>query len=167
MRICSVSLLGLLAKCSIGLVIPFFCSEMAEEAANEQMSLQDFFESAVENTKDQPDANEAPPTGDVPEASQDATWDEGVEDPEGDAIDDDGIAVPDVLRRLEESGVSFTAAHKLGFIGDGLRTVLNKNLYVYFTVDSVVSSQDILFGFDRAELIEEVTCIQRKGSNRS
>lgn len=43
-----------------------------------------------------------------------------------------------------------------------------KNHSIYFSVDTVISSQEILEAFDKTGIdIDEITCIQRKASNKS
>jgi len=56
--------------------------------------------------------------------------------------------------------VAFEAAPKYRMDCTGVRTTFSKNWSVYFTVDRVFTSQDILFGFDKAEIdIDEIVSI--------
>ena len=78
------------------------------------------------------------------------------------------IEVPLALRYLEKNGVRFTPVSKYAFLSTGIKSSINKSLSIYFTVDTVVTSHDIIFGFDSAGIdVDEITSIQRKGSNRS
>jgi len=64
--------------------------------------------------------------------------------------------------------VAFEAAPKYHMDCTGVRTTFSKNLSVYFTVDTVVTSPDILFSFYKAEIdIDEIVLIQRKGFTHS
>jgi len=64
--------------------------------------------------------------------------------------------------------VAFEAAPKYHMDCTGVRTTFSKNLSVYFTVDTVVTSPDILFGCYKAEIdIDEIVSIQRKRSTHS
>ena len=80
--------------------------------------------------------------------------------------DSNAIDVPKCLRRLEQGGARLKAVPSYGFVTEGNRTTLNKGLSVYFTVDTVCTSQDI-FCFDVAGIeVEEITSIQRETSSR-
>ena len=57
------------------------------------------------------------------------------------------LTLPQALHFLEERGVGFNLVGR--YLGSGTTTV-KKNLSVYFAVDTVVSSQDIIEGFDAA-----------------
>ena len=78
------------------------------------------------------------------------------------------IPVLPALRFLEDSGVVFQLAPKYLSASDGRAPVLRKCLSVLFTVDTVVSSSEIIFGFDAAGVdVDDISSIQRKTSNRS
>ena len=75
------------------------------------------------------------------------------------------LTLPQALHFLEERGVGFNLVGR--YLGSGTTTV-KKNLSVYFAVDTVVSSQDIIEGFDAAGLdVEDISSIQRKNSNNT
>lgn len=88
----------------------------------------------------------------------------------GDEGDDssDPIDLPQALKCLTQGYVNCEAAPEYELTCHGVKTTISKNLSVYFTVDKVVMSQDIIYGFDKAEIdIDEIVSIQCKGSNRS
>ena len=75
------------------------------------------------------------------------------------------LTLPQALHFLEERGVGFNLVGC--YLGSSTTTV-KKNLSVYFSVDTVVSSQDIIEGFDAAGLdVDDISSIQRKNSNNT
>ena len=75
------------------------------------------------------------------------------------------LTLPEALHFLEERGVGFNLVGR--YLGSSTTTV-KKNLSVYFAVDTVVSSQDIIEGFDAAGLdVDDISSIQRKNSNNT
>ena len=75
------------------------------------------------------------------------------------------LTLPQALHFLEERGVGFNFVGR--YLGCSTTTV-KKNLSVYFAVDTVVSSQDIIEGFDAAGLdVDDISSIQRKNSNNT
>ena len=75
------------------------------------------------------------------------------------------LTLSQALHFLEERGVGFNLVGR--YLGSGTTTV-KKNLSVYFAVDTVVSSQDIIEGFDAAGLdVDDISSIQRKNSNNT
>ena len=117
---------------------------------------------------DKPSSAESP-SQKTDHAEQAGSWaNDAVECEENAAEGSAVIEIPDALRRLENSGVRFETVKKHGFTTDGLRTTLKKNLSVYFTVDTICTSQDIIYGLDAAGIdVDDIKSIQRKGSNRS
>ena len=91
-----------------------------------------------------------------------------IDDPSwGDIVEQDEILVPEALRHLEASGITFKVLPKSDFNSGGTQPVIQKNFSVYFTFDTIVTSQDILFGFEKAGIdIDDITSLQRKTSNR-
>ena len=79
------------------------------------------------------------------------------------------IPVPKELRHLESTGVRFDRTpHYTWKFDSSERAKVNKNLSVIFSVDTVCTSQDILFAFDSAGIdIDYITSIQRRNSNRT
>lgn len=76
------------------------------------------------------------------------------------------IPYPDVLSHLKKNGMSFTSAPF--WSGNSEQPKLVKNLSVYFSVDSVVTSLQILEAFDAAGIdIDDITSIQWRASNRT
>ena len=76
------------------------------------------------------------------------------------------VPFPDVLTHLAKNGMRFSAVPF--FCGDAARPKLVKNLSVYFSVDTVVTRQQILEAFDAARIdIDEITSIQWRASNRT
>ena len=76
--------------------------------------------------------------------------------------------VPDALLQLQNYGhhpqvVSCTAWHV-----HGNHVRVKKELSVCFSVVTVITSQDVIVGFDQAGIdIEDITSIQRRASNNS
>ena len=91
-----------------------------------------------------------------------ATWADS-KDPEQ---PDSEVSVPAALQFLENNGVSFTLVPR--FISSGGHPGIQKKLSVTFAVDTVVTSHDIILGFDAAGIdVEDIVSIQRKPSNKS
>ena len=76
--------------------------------------------------------------------------------------------LPQALKRLRAGGVAFERAPKYDPTCHGVKATISKNFSVYFTVDTVVTSKDIIYGFDKAEIdIDKIVAIQHKGSTCS
>ena len=76
------------------------------------------------------------------------------------------IAIPDVLSNMAKKGVKFEHVHFWGLHEEKPKLV--KNCSVYFSVDTIITSQNVLGAFDKAGIdIDDITCLQRKNSNRS
>lgn len=76
--------------------------------------------------------------------------------------------LPDALEHLYNKGLRFKKVPAFFWNYDGEQPKLSKCCSVYFSVDSVCSSQQILEAFDKAGIdIDEIRSIQRKNSNRS
>lgn len=76
------------------------------------------------------------------------------------------VEIPDVLSNLAKKSVQFQPVHFWGLHDEKPKLV--KNHSIYFSVDTVISSQEILEAFDKTGIdIDEITCIQRKASNKS
>ena len=87
------------------------------------------------------------------------TWAEDTPDSPG------GIPVPDVLANLINHGTRFKPVSHWSSIA---RPMLRKSLSVYFHVDTIVTSQDILEAFDAASIeIDYISSIQWCASNRT
>ena len=79
-----------------------------------------------------------------------------------DECSEPGVRIPDVLERLI-NGLHLKATHSWSGTA---KPMLVKHLSVYFLVDKIVNSQDILQAFDDAGTnIDGITSIQRKSSN--
>ena len=79
--------------------------------------------------------------------------------------DDSGIPVPDVLAHLANHGVKFKS---VSHWSKTARPMLVKSLSVYFSVDTVVTSQAVLEAFDNAGIdVDFITSIQWRASNRT
>ena len=76
--------------------------------------------------------------------------------------EENAAEVPEALSFLESRGTIFKP------VKDVNNGAIRKNLSVYFAVDTVVSSNDIVYAFDAAGIdVDEISCIQRKASNNS
>lgn len=85
--------------------------------------------------------------------------------PEG-AVERSVTTVPEVLHNLVKKGVQFEKVHFWGLQDEKPKLV--KNQSIYFSVDTIITSQDILVAFEKAGIdVSEITCIQRKASNKS
>ncbi|PFX27726.1 Major facilitator superfamily domain-containing protein 12 [Stylophora pistillata] len=74
------------------------------------------------------------------------------------------LDIPEALKLLENSGVRFTG---VPFMGSG-QTKIIKDRSVYFSVDTLVTTQAILGGIDAAGIdIDSIGTVQRKSSNKS
>ena len=77
--------------------------------------------------------------------------------------DDSGVQLPEALSHLVNHGVRFKPVEHWS---QTARPMLVKKLSVYFTVDTVVTSQTIIEAFDSAGIeIDTITSIQWKASN--
>ena len=62
----------------------------------------------------------------------------------------------------------FTVVPRYTWNNDGPVTLLKKQLSVTFQVDTVITSNDIVFPFDKAGIdVDDITSIQRKTSSTS
>ena len=78
---------------------------------------------------------------------------------------DDVVQLPCALKQLVNNGLRFKS---VSHWSETARPMLVKNLSVYFSVDTVVTSQAILEAFDSAGIeIDYITSIQRKSSNHT
>ena len=78
---------------------------------------------------------------------------------------DDSVPVPDVLTNLVNHGVKFKS---VSHWSKTARPMLVKSLSVYFSVDTVVTSQAVLEAFDNAGIdVDFITSIQWRASNRT
>ena len=78
--------------------------------------------------------------------------------------------VPKVLIDMFDNGAKFSRVPEFTWSvkKDGKSAKLRKELSVSFSVDTVVSSQEILVGFDAAGIdIDSVTSVQRRASNNT
>lgn len=76
------------------------------------------------------------------------------------------VPVPEALRHLARKEMQFQKVHLRGLLDENPKLV--KNQSIYFFVDTIITSQEILQAFDKAGIdIDEIVCIQRKMSNRS
>lgn len=93
---------------------------------------------------------------------------DGEQIPRGSCSDEEHVdepTMPDTLLRLIKNGVRFKATRPWN---GNERHQLGKNLSVYFSVDAVVTSENILVALDEAGIdTNEITHIQRRTSNRT
>jgi len=76
--------------------------------------------------------------------------------------------LPDALQRLQRSGHHLQVISCGSWNVSGNSVTIRKDLSVCFSVDTVISSQDIIVGFDKAGIdIDSITSIQRRASNNS
>ena len=77
--------------------------------------------------------------------------------------------MPKVLSHLFASGARYETAPDITWQPkDSERVRLRKELSVVFSVDTLVSSNEIIYGFDAAGIdVEEIISIQRRASNNS
>lgn len=81
---------------------------------------------------------------------------------------EDHVDVPDALTHLEGVGFRFMRIPDENWKLMDNNARVFKNCSVTFSVDTVCTSQDIIFGFDKAGIdIDEITSIQRRNSSRS
>ena len=74
---------------------------------------------------------------------------------------EEGVPIPDILTNLINHGMHFkSVSHR----SKTARPMLVKNLSVYFSVDTIVTSQAILEAFDDAGI--EISSIQWRASSR-
>ena len=79
-------------------------------------------------------------------------------------------AVPKVLCDMFNSGARFETAPKFtwNLRKEDKKARLRKELSVSFSVDTIVSSQEIIYGFDSAGIdVDEIISIQRRASNNT
>jgi len=76
--------------------------------------------------------------------------------------------LPDALHCLQKSGHHLQVVSCGSWNVSGNNVRIRKDLSVCFSVDTVISSQDIIVGFDKAGIdIDSITSIQRRASNNS
>ena len=76
------------------------------------------------------------------------------------------MEVPEVLSNLAKKGVKFESVNYWGLEDE--KPTLVKNQSIYFSVDTIITSVEILEAFDKAGIdIDEITSVQRKASNKS
>ena len=76
--------------------------------------------------------------------------------------------LPDALLRLQNSGHHLQVVSCVAWNVRGSAVRIRKELSVCFSVDTVISSQDIIVGLDNAGIdIDDITSIQRRASNNS
>ena len=76
------------------------------------------------------------------------------------------MQVPEVLSNLAKKGVKFESVNYWGLEDE--KPTLVKNQSIYFSVDTIITSVEILEAFDKAGIdIDEITSVQRKASNKS
>ena len=74
--------------------------------------------------------------------------------------------VPEAMRHLVKKGMAFQQVYFWGIHEEQPRLVRNQS--IYFSVDTIVTSQTIIEAFDRAGIeVGEIVGIQRKASNNS
>lgn len=101
---------------------------------------------------------------DGPPTEQPTTW---VENTSHEGITSPGL-LPDALSQLYDKGLRFKNVPAFFWNCHGEQPKLSKCCLVYFSVDFVCTSQDILEAFDKAGIyIDEICSIQRRNSNRS
>ena len=76
--------------------------------------------------------------------------------------------LPDALLRLQNSGHHLQVVSCTAWNVRGNHVRVRKELSVCFSVDTVITSQDIIVGLDEAGIdIEDITSVQRRASNNS
>ena len=76
------------------------------------------------------------------------------------AKSDAEVQVPEALQFLERRGVAFPIVPRYTWNNVGTATVLKKQLSVTFQIDTVVTSNDIVFAFDEAGIdVDDITSI--------
>ena len=111
-------------------------------------------------------------TGDPPQNGSETppgTWADETEEGAADGNADEFVYIPDSIALLYRNGMRFKRAPGFVWGLDGEdNSRLHKKLSVYFSVDTMCTSQEILEAFDKASFhIEQITSIQRKTSNKS
>ena len=115
----------------------------------------------VDNDPD-PSQNVADPSQN--ESQESPTWSESP-DPEGITS---AVPLPDALKHLYRNGLRFKKTPEFIWNRETEQPKLVKSCSVYFSVDSICTSQEILEAFDKAGIdIDEISSIQRKASNKS
>lgn len=113
--------------------------------------------------------NDPGPSQDVADPTQNKsqespTWSD-TPDPEGITSP---VLLPEALKHLYKNGLRFKKTPEFIWNRDSEQPRLVKNCSVYFSVDSVCSSQEILQAFDKVGIdIDDISSIQRKASNKS
>ena len=76
--------------------------------------------------------------------------------------------LPDALLRLQNSGHYFQAISCESWNVRGNNVRIRKDLSICFSVDTMITSQDIIVGLDKAGIdFDNITAIQRRASNNS
>ena len=76
------------------------------------------------------------------------------------------VQVPEVLSNLAKKGMKFQSVNSWGLEEE--KPTLVKNQSIHFSVDTIITSIEILEAFDKSGIdIDEITSIQRKASNKS
>ena len=76
--------------------------------------------------------------------------------------------LPDIMQALQHAGEKFQTVSFNSWKFAGSQARIKKECSVCFSVDTVVTSQDIVIGFDKAGIdIDNIVSIQRKGSNNT
>ena len=133
-----------------------------------------FFKMASEESVDISQFTSSGEPGTVPDAppTDDASWaDRSLEDNFDMVVAPtpavEQMEVPDVLVNIKKKGVEFREVHFWGLKEDHSPKLV-RNQSLYFSVDTVITSQQIIEAFDKAGIdVGEITCIQRRASNRS
>lgn len=139
---------------------------MSQKGEQSSMEIGDF-SSATETVlvvENDPDPSQNVPDPTQNESQESPTWSE-TPDPEGITSP---VLLPEALKHLYSNGLRFKKTPEFIWNRDSEQPRLVKNCSVYFSVDSVCSSQEILQAFDKAGIdIDEISSIQRKASNKS
>ena len=89
-------------------------------------------------------------------------------DPLADVFGDRPPELPDALLCLQNSGHYFQAISCESWNMRGKNVRIRKDLSICFSVDTMITSQDIIVRLDKAGIdFDSITAIQRRGSNNS
>lgn len=82
--------------------------------------------------------------------------------------DSDHVDVPAALTHLQGFGFRFQRVREQVWKVADNSTRVSKNCSVIFSIDTVCTSQDIIYGFDKASIyIDEIRSILRRNSSRT
>ena len=82
--------------------------------------------------------------------------------------EDKSPELPAALKSLEAAGMMFEQTDLASWKPHGKSASLTKSMSVTFSVDTIVSSNEIIIAFDKAGVdIDEITSIQRRTSNKT